>query len=136
MRIALRPEDKNILHVGRNCYENLFRDIFADANIILFIPNINSVHVFINGKEERTCFRDSEKWVVSDYEEVIPFDLQEKINKTIDKGNSRIPENIRISISQRCLLLVSTMELLLSLLMMQLCIAICQRTLRGDCHSS
>lgn len=24
VRIALRPEDKNILHVGRNCYENLF----------------------------------------------------------------------------------------------------------------
>ena len=95
VRIALRPEDKNILHVGRNCYENLFRDIFADANIILFIPNINSVHVFINGKEERTCFRDSEKWVVSDYEEVIPFDLQEKINKTIDKGNSRIPEKYK-----------------------------------------
>lgn len=95
VRIALRPEDKNILHIGRNCYENLFRDIFADANIILFIPNINSVRVFINGKEERTCFRDSEEWVVSDYEEAIPFELQEKINKTIDKGNSRIPEKYK-----------------------------------------
>lgn len=95
VRIALRPEDKNILHIGRNCYENLFRDIFADANIILFIPNINSVRVFINGKEERTCFRDSERWVVNDYEEPIPFELQEKINKTIDKGNSRIPEKYK-----------------------------------------
>ncbi len=95
VRIALRPEDKNILHVGRNCYENLFRDIFADANIILFIPNINSVRVFINGKEVRKCFRDSEKWVVNDYEEAIPFELQEKIDKTIDKGNSRIPEKYK-----------------------------------------
>lgn len=95
VRIALRPEDKNILHVGRNCYENLFRDIFADANIILFIPNINSVRVFINGKEERICFRNSEEWVVSDYEEPIKFELQKRINKTIDKGNSRIPEKYK-----------------------------------------
>lgn len=95
VKIALRPDDKRILHFGKNSYENLFRDVFSDSNIILFIPNINSVRVFINGKEERTCFRDSEKWVVSDYEEAIPFELQEKINKTIDKGNSRIPEKYK-----------------------------------------
>lgn len=95
VKIALRPDDKRILHFGKNSYENLFRDVFSDSNIILFIPNINSVRVFINGKEERTCFRDSEKWVVSDYEEPIPFELQEKINKTIDKGNSRIPEKYK-----------------------------------------
>mgnify|MGYP004521923719 CR=1 FL=1 len=95
VKIALRPDDKKTLHFGKNSYENLFRDVFSDSNIILFIPNINSVRVFINGKEERTCFRDSEKWVVSDYEEAIPFELQEKINKTIDKGNSRIPEKYK-----------------------------------------
>lgn len=95
VRIALRPEDKNLLHVGKNCYENLFKEIFADANIILFIPNINSVKVFINGKKERECFRDSEEWIVADYEEDIPLNLQESINKTIDKGNSRIPEKYK-----------------------------------------
>lgn len=95
VKIALRPDDRRILHFGKNSYEHLFRDVFSDSNIILFIPNINSVRVFINGKEERTCFRDSEEWVVSDYEEAIPFELQEKINKTIDKGNSRIPEKYK-----------------------------------------
>lgn len=95
VRIALRPEDKNILHVGKNSYKNLFKDIFADANIILFIPNINSVKVVINGREERLCLRDNEEWVVGDYEEEIPFELQEAINKTIDKGNSRIPEKYK-----------------------------------------
>lgn len=95
VKIALRPGDKKILHFGKNSYENLFRDVFSDSNIILFIPNINSVRVFINGKKERTCFRNNEEWVVSNYEEAIPFELQEKINKTIDKGNSRIPEKYK-----------------------------------------
>ena len=95
VRLALRPEDRNILHVGKNNYESLFKDIFSDANIILFIPNINSVKVFISGKEERVCFRNSDEWVVGDYEEEISNELQEAINKTIDKGNSRIPEKYK-----------------------------------------
>ena len=40
VQIALRPDNKNLLHIGRNCYENLFRAVFSDSNIILFIPNI------------------------------------------------------------------------------------------------
>ena len=68
VKIALRPDNKSLLHVGKKCYENLFREVFSDSNIILFIPNINSVRVFINGKEERACFRNNEKWVLGDYE--------------------------------------------------------------------
>lgn len=78
--------------MGKNCYENLFRDVFSDSNIILFIPNINSVRVFINGQEERTCFRNNEEWIVGDYENEIEDNLKLLINKTIEKGNSRIPE--------------------------------------------
>lgn len=92
VQIALRPDDKRILHLGKNCYENLFREVFSDSNIILFIPNINSVRVFINGQEERACFRNNEEWIVGDYENEIEEDLQLLINKTIEKGNSRIPE--------------------------------------------
>ena len=95
VQIALRPDSRNILHVGRKSYENLFREVFSDSNIILFIPNINSVRVFINGKEERTCFRNNEEWIVNDYEEDINPDLQELVNKTIEKGNSRIPEKYK-----------------------------------------
>lgn len=95
VKIALRPEDKALLHVGRSSYETLFREVFSDSNIILFIPNINSVRVFINGNVERTCYRKNEEWIVGDYENEIDFGLQEIINKTIEKGNSRIPEKYK-----------------------------------------
>jgi hypothetical protein len=95
VQIALRPDSRSILHVGRKSYENLFREVFSDSNIILFIPNINSVRVFINGTEERTCYRNNEEWIVNDYEQDIEPDLQELVNKTIEKGNSRIPEKYR-----------------------------------------
>lgn len=95
VQIALRPDNWELLHEGRNCYENLFREIFSDSNIILFIPNINSVRVFINGQEERACFRNNEEWIVGDYENEISDDLLQRIIKTIDKGNSRIPEKYK-----------------------------------------
>ncbi|MDE6577413.1 MAG: hypothetical protein K2K58_04500, partial [Muribaculaceae bacterium] len=98
VQIALRPDNKNILHNGSNCYENLFREVFSDSNIILFIPNINSVRVFINGQQERICFRNNKEWVIGDYESKeneISLNLQKRINKTIEKGKSRIPEKYK-----------------------------------------
>lgn len=95
VQIALRPEDKNLLHQGKNSYANLFKDVFADSNIILFIPNINSVRVIVDGKEERICYRNNDEWIVGDYEENIDPNIQALVNKTIDKGNSRIPEKYK-----------------------------------------
>lgn len=95
VKIALRPNDKKLLHVGSKSYENLFREVFSDSNIILFIPNINSVRVFINGKEEKPCVRNNDEWIVGDYGQEIDFDLKELVNKTIEKGNSRIPEKYK-----------------------------------------
>lgn len=95
VQIALRPDNRKLLHVGRNCYEHLFREVFSDSNIILFIPNINSVRVIINGQEERACYRNNDEWIVGDYENEIRDDLQILINKTIEKGNSRIPEKYK-----------------------------------------
>lgn len=95
VQIALRPDDNRLLHVGKNCYENLFKKVFADSNIILFIPNINSVKVVIGGKEVSLCQRNNEEWVVNDYEKDIDYDLQALINKTIDTGRSRIPEKYK-----------------------------------------
>ena len=95
VQIALRPDSPRILHYGKNSYENLFRDVFSDSNIILFIPNINSVRVFINGNEERVCYRNNDEWIVGDYETEIAPELQDLINKTIEKGNSRIPEKYK-----------------------------------------
>lgn len=95
VKIALRPDNKSLLHIGKKCYENLFREVFSDSNIILFITNINSVRVFINGKEERACFRNNDKWIIGNYESEISVNLQKRIVKTIDKGKSRIPEKYK-----------------------------------------
>lgn len=95
VKIALRPDDKNMLHQGRNSYANLFKEVFSDSNIILFIPNINSVRVLIDGKEERVCYRNNDEWIVDDYKEDIEPNIQDLVNKTIDKGNSRIPEKYK-----------------------------------------
>lgn len=95
VQIALRPERKALLHKGNSCYEALFKDVFADANIILFVPNIRSVRVVINGKEERVCQRDSTVWEVGDYEVPVVREIQEAINETIERGLSKIPEKYK-----------------------------------------
>lgn len=95
VEIALRPNNKNLLHSGKNNYEKLFQKVFADSNIILFISNINSVKVFINGKEDTICIRDTKRWIVNGYDQDINLELQQAINKTIDKGTSRIPEKFK-----------------------------------------
>lgn len=95
VKIALKPDNPAILHTGRKNYEALFRDVFDDSNLILFIPNIRSVKVYINGILERDCVIDEAKWLVSDYEENINEDFQALVNKDIDTGKSRIPEKYK-----------------------------------------
>jgi len=95
VKIALKPDSPAILHSGRKNYEALFREVFDDSNLILFIPNIRSVKVYINGALERDCVIDEAKWLVSDYEENINEEFQTLVNKDIDTGKSRIPEKYK-----------------------------------------
>lgn len=95
VKIALRPDNPSILHSGRKNYEALFKDVFDDSNLILFIPNIRSVKVFIKGELVRNCVIDDTKWIVSDYEQRIDEDFQTLVNKDIDTGKSRIPEKYK-----------------------------------------
>lgn len=95
VKIALKPDNPAILHSGRKNYEVLFRDVFDDSNMILFIPNIRSVKVYINGVLEKDCVIDEAKWLVSDYEEDINKEFQALVNKDIDTGKSRIPEKYK-----------------------------------------
>lgn len=92
VQLALRPNNPNILHRGKSSYEYLLKEIFEDSNLILFVPNINSVKVFINGINERTCNKNTDNWLVSEFEESISTELQDIINKKIETGKSRIPE--------------------------------------------
>lgn len=95
VKIALKPDNPAILHAGRKNYEALFKDVFDDSNLILFIPNIRSVKVFIKGELVRDCIIDESKWLVSDYEQPIDEDFQALVNKDIDTGKSRIPEKYK-----------------------------------------
>ena len=95
VHLALRPNNPNILHRGKNCYESLFKEIFEDSNLILFVPNINSVKVFINGDNVRNCHKNVDNWLVREYDETIPLELQDLINKKIESGKSRIPEKYK-----------------------------------------
>lgn len=95
VKIALKPDDPTILHSGRKNYEELFKDVFNDSNLILFIPNIRSVKVFIDGELVRDCFIDESKWLVSNYEHTIDEDFQALVNKAIETGKSRIPEKYK-----------------------------------------
>lgn len=95
VKLALRPNNPNILHRGKNCYEILFKEIFEDSNLILFVPNISSVKVFINGENVRTCYKNVDNWLVREYEETISLELQDLINKKIESGKSRIPEKYK-----------------------------------------
>lgn len=95
VKIALRPEDSKLLHTGRRSYETLFKEVFLDSNLILFIPNLRSVKVFIQGELVRDCFIDEGRWLVSHFEEGIDPDFQVLVNKAIDTGKSRIPEKYK-----------------------------------------
>ena len=92
VKIALRPDNPSILHTGRKNYEALFKDVFEDSNMILFIPNIRSVKVYINNNLVRDCIIDESKWIVSDYEHPIDEEIITLVNKDIATGKSRIPE--------------------------------------------
>lgn len=136
VKIALRPDDKNMLHQGRNSYANLFKEVFSDSNIILFIPNINSVRVLIDGKEERVCYRNNDEWIVDDYKEDIEPNIQDLVNKTIDKGNSRIPEKYKDFDCSKVSFACKHEVPWLSLLKKRRYTAICPLRLHGDFHSS
>ena len=95
VKIALRPDDSSILHSGRLNYEKLFSEVFEDSNIILFTKNIRSVRVYIDGRLERDCTINENKWLVANYEAEIDPKIQAFINKDIESGKSKIPEKYK-----------------------------------------
>ena len=95
VQIALKPTDPLILGEGDGNYVDLFSKLFKDPNIILFIPNIESVDVYFKGDLIRSCKKSTNDWIVNDYYEEINLDLQELINKNINTSESRIPEKYK-----------------------------------------
>lgn len=95
VQIALRPDNPSILHYGRKSYENLFKEVFEDSNLILFIPKVRSVKVYIGDELVRDCIVDEDRWVIGDYEQDIDEEFQKLVNKDIETGKSRIPEKYK-----------------------------------------
>ena len=104
VKFALRPRDSKILtDLSRSDnYVNLFKKVFANERVILFIPNIRKVSVYFGNKTEADIVRtaDSSNWCVScDMRDDIPESITERINdvlleNTIDKSNGydKVPE--------------------------------------------
>ena len=95
VQIALRPERKDLLHEGKGSYESLLGELFADSNVILFVPNIGSVRVVVGGQEVRRCIKNKDRWQVDWLPKRLPLEFQASVNKTVDTGKSRIPEKYK-----------------------------------------
>jgi hypothetical protein len=100
VQFALRPIRKETMSV----FNELLRSTFSSERDILFIPNINSVKVFIHNRAPIYRNKDFESWVVTDptnkdYIENISAELRESINDEIKRGendgSSKIPSKYR-----------------------------------------
>ena len=82
---VMKPRNKSLLRdlEGKN-YKFLLSDIFKDVRDIIFIPNINSVKVFDNGKVLASCqYDESCSWKRSSLTPYSLESIQDEINKEI-----------------------------------------------------
>lgn len=96
VQMAIRPDNSSKLRDGERSYEFIFNDIFKDEKDILFIPNIKSVKVFYDGKEQICRTKDPEKWVLTENPLVYKFtDIEIEENNRELVSNKRIPEKYK-----------------------------------------
>ena len=75
----------------------MFRKIFANERVILFIPNLASVKIYLQGKNipDIVCTQSNDKWQVDSFEDTIDEDITASINKDIEgrekQGGLKIP---------------------------------------------
>lgn len=97
VQFALRPTNPSTLRQSEQNFVKLFKDVFANERVILFIPYINSVKVFFhdNFNQDITRVKCNDKWVVNTYKDHIKEETRKAINKEIDKqkenGTLKIP---------------------------------------------
>lgn len=95
VQTVMKPKDKSILRGGQDArknYQYLLHDIFKSIRDIIFIPNIQSVTVHIDGEEPFVCSKANvDEWVISKaYEYKLTTIEQEEINSEII-SSSEIP---------------------------------------------
>lgn len=97
VKLSLKPVKEETLKNGANSYYQMFHEIFKSERVILFIPNLASVKVFLDGTRvpNIVCSKNTDKWRVDDFEEYIDESITEAINNDIDEqentGNLKIP---------------------------------------------
>lgn len=97
VQFALRPISHATLRKSSQNFVSLFKDVFENERIILFIPHISSVKIYHSNTLTPDIIRnkDAESWVVSTYSEEISEELRESINADIEKqeedGTFKIP---------------------------------------------
>ena len=84
--------------------ENLIQidKVFADDQILLFIPNLDSVEIIVPNRKTRLVKKDSDKWEIGKYPYRIPAELKKWVAEDIKNGGKVPPkfieiENIHIS---------------------------------------
>lgn len=98
VQMAIRPKDQNQLRGdAKNAYEHLFLDIFKDEKDILFVPNLHSVQVFIDGLPRKKCTKRSDNWVLTQEPYVYLFTEEEikEINAEVLASDGKIPDKYK-----------------------------------------
>lgn len=97
VKFALTPTRRETLRDIPNSYEQMFRKVFANERVILFIPNLASVKVYLHGTNipDIICNQSSDKWQVDSFEDTIDEEITSSINKDIEdqekQGGLKIP---------------------------------------------
>ena len=97
VQFALRPTNETTLRQSEQNFVRLFKDVFANERVILFIPYINSVKVFFHDDVNKDIVKEknNDQWVVNTYKDKIKEETRKAINKEIDdqkeNGTLKIP---------------------------------------------
>ncbi|MGL4994177.1 MAG: sacsin N-terminal ATP-binding-like domain-containing protein [Bacteroidales bacterium] len=97
VKFALHPTNINILRGEGQNYIKMFKNVFQNERVILFIPNLDSVKVFYNENSipDIICNSNNDRWQVNDYIDIVPEEVTQSINADIDKqedsGTLKIP---------------------------------------------
>ena len=87
VKFALRPIDINTLRKTPHNYVELFKKVFENERVILFIPYLESVRVYHSGEQapDIECKINPDKWVVDSFNENVPEPITKSINDAIDQ---------------------------------------------------
>lgn len=81
-----------------DAHENLAQidKVFSDSQILLFIPNLDSVEVVVPGRTPQLISKDLDNWVVDRFPYKIPDDLKKWVAQNVKDGGKVPPKFIEL----------------------------------------